>query len=387
MANKLLIVAPYFYPKIGGMENYSLNIARGLNKKYGWDIAVITSNDISKKYECIFFDGIKIYKLPRWFKISNTQINPLWYFQIKKIIKDEKPDIINAHTPVPFISDMAGLVRGKIPFVLTYHGDLIKSGLFLKLMVRLYSLIIGGSTLKKSNAVIAASLYYAETSVYLRNYLAKIFIISPGVDLPGSESVSVVKTNDILYVGRIEKNSDLKGIRYLLEAISIIKNIIPDVSLRLVGIGDRVDYFKKYSDILKISDNVQFVGLKTGSDLAKEYQKSKVLVLPSINAESFGMVLIEAMAYKLPVIGSNIGGIPYVIKDGENGFLVQPRNADFLGKKILEILQNENLATVLGTKGYMDVLKNFTWDKKIERTNYLFCRLVAKAKAKKTQSK
>jgi len=270
------------------------------------------------------------------------------------------------------------LAKGKIPFVLTYHGDLVKSGLFFNLAVRLYFSVIGGTTLKKSNAVITTSLHYAENSVCLRNFLEKIFIVSPGVDLPEFETAPKTKTNDVLFVGRIEKNSDLKGIKYLLEAISIIKKTKLNISLRLVGIGDRVDYFKKYSEILKISGNVMFAGLKTGADLTEEYKKSKLLVLPSINAESFGMVLIEAMAHKLPVIGSNIGGIPDVITDGENGFLIRPRDSDLLAKKIMEILQNESYAKRLGESGYLNVSKNFTWEQKIERTNNLFRKLAAK---------
>ena len=119
---KIMIVAPYFYPKIGGMENYAYNIGKGLKEKYGWEVVVVTSNHEERKYKEEQMDGMKIYRLPFWFKISNTPINPMWLFSIHKIQKEEHPDIINAHSPVPFISDITSLIAGKIPLVTTYHS-------------------------------------------------------------------------------------------------------------------------------------------------------------------------------------------------------------------------------------------------------------------------
>src|SRR5258708_18633695 len=107
---KIMIVSPYFPPNVGGAQNYAYNIATGLAKKYDWNVVVVTSNFINKKTEIENKDGITIYRLPILFKFSNTPINPFWYFQIKKLISIEKPDIINAHAPVPFISDIASLV-------------------------------------------------------------------------------------------------------------------------------------------------------------------------------------------------------------------------------------------------------------------------------------
>src|SRR3989344_8783646 len=107
---KIMFVTPYFYPKIGGLENYAYNIAKGLKKKYDWEVVVVTSNhEQPHKYKEEKIDGMKVYRLPRWFKVSNTPINPMWYFMIKKIIKKERPNIINAHTPVPFMADMAAM--------------------------------------------------------------------------------------------------------------------------------------------------------------------------------------------------------------------------------------------------------------------------------------
>ena len=152
MKMKLLVVTPYFYPKIGGLENYAYNISKGLKDKYGWEIVVITSNHEEKKDKKEELNGMKIYKLARWFKISNTPINPMWYFQIKNIIKKEKPDVINAHIPVPFISDVTARVCGDIPFILTYHTGamMLKGKLLEDLLIKFYESSILKAILKKS---------------------------------------------------------------------------------------------------------------------------------------------------------------------------------------------------------------------------------------------
>jgi len=368
---KLMVVAPYFFPKIGGMEKYAYNISRGLKEKYNWEIVVITSNHLGKKYTEEIVDGTKIYRLASWFHISNTPINPLWYFQIKKIIKKESPDIINVHSPVVFISDITSLVAGKIPLVTTFHsGSMIKTAGALNALIGFYEKYLLPSLFKRSNKIICSSGYIKKR---LSRYEDKTIDIPPGVDVSVFRPSPREPINDVLFVGRIETSSDWKGIRYLLEAVSIIKVHKPDISLRLVGSGDMVDYYREYANKLKIGDNVVFAGPKTGNDLVHEYQECKLLVLPSITeSESFGIVLIEAMACKKPVIGSNVGGIPYVIDNKVDGLLVQPKNPADLAKAIMEILNDPLLSRKMGECGYNKVKENYTLGKQIEITKKYF---------------
>lgn len=373
-----MVVTPYFFPKIGGMENYAYNISKGLKEKYGWEVVVITSNHEQKKYSVKNIDGLKIYRLPTWFKLSNTPINPLWLFGIHRIIKKERPDIINVHSPVPYISDVASIVSGKIPFITTYHsGSLIKETSALNPLIFLYEYLFLRLLFRRSTKIICYSPDYIKHN--LKEYKTKVRYITPGIDASIFKPSKRKATNDVLYVGRIEKNSDWKGIRYLLDAIMLVKKTKPDISLRLVGSGDRIGYFKEYANSLGIADNLKFVGVKTGKELSKEYQNSKVIVLPSVTeSESFGIVLIEAMACKKPVIGTRIGGIPYVIDDRINGFLVEPKNSKELAKVITTVINKPKLAKIMGINGYKKVKDNFTWNKEIKKTNALFINLIHK---------
>jgi len=368
---KEMVVAPYFYPKIGGLENYAYNISKGLKDKYGWEIVVITSNHEEKKdRKEEIIDGIKIYRLPFWFKISNTPINPIWYFQIKNIIKKEKPDVINAHTPVPFISDVTARVCGDIPFILTYHTGamMLKGKLLEDLLIRFYESFILKATLKKAKKIICSSDFVRLG--FLKDYANKTITITPGVDLNRFKHKISNFKNKILFVGNLKKVEKYKGLEYLLSAVNIIKKNIKDVKLTVVGEGDYMIYYKRLCKNLGIKRNVEFKGSIIGRKLVEYYQKSNVLVLPSLS-ESFGMVLLEAMACKKPVIGSNVGGIPYVIDNDQNGLLVPPKDPQALADAIIKILTNPQLAKKMGEEGYEKVMKNFTWEKQINTTKEL----------------
>ena len=124
---KLLLVTPYFPPHPGGLEAYAFNIAQGLMQTYNYEVVVVTSNPNGKKQIIEDYCGIKVYRLPIMLRISNTPINPLWYVTLKRIVRAEKPDIINSHQPVPFIGDLTASLTGNIPFVLTYHSGTMRA--------------------------------------------------------------------------------------------------------------------------------------------------------------------------------------------------------------------------------------------------------------------
>jgi glycosyltransferase involved in cell wall biosynthesis len=367
---KLMIITPYFYPKVGGLENYAYNIAKGLKEKYNWEVVVVTSNYKEKKDIEEELDGIRIYKLARWFKISNTPINPIWYFQIKKLIKKESPDVLNAHTPVPFISDISARVCGDIPLILTYHtGPMILKGrLFEDLLIRFYESFILKTTIKNTKKIICVSDFIRFD--FLKDYINKTVTITPGVDLNRFKPKISNSKNRILFVGGLNRSERYKGLGFLLAAVNRIKEKIKDVKLAVVGDGDYINNYKRSCISMGIKENVEFKGILIGDELVEEYQKSNVLVKPSLS-ESFGIVLLEAMACKKPVIGTDIEGIPYLIENGENGLIVPPKDPEALANAIIRILENPKLAQKMGEEGYEKVIKSFAWENQLAKTDII----------------
>lgn len=357
MRKKVIFVAPYFKPHTGGLENYVANIEKGLREQ-GWETIVVTTNDSGKAYQEEIIDGTKVYRLPVWFKISNTPVNPFWFFSLKKIFRKENPDIINAHAPVPFIADMAALVTGNIPFVLTYHaGTMLKGRFFLDLVIGAYESTLLQITAFRARAIICPSQFVINT--ILSRFKKKSFVVSPGVDTSIFKPADTESDNrSVLFISRFSNMYKMKGLFNLIEAMEQL----PEVTLRVIGEPIPVE-----------AKNVVFLGTKKISETVKEIQNCSVLILPSLaHAESFGMVLIEAMACKKPVIGTIIGGIPEVIQSGVDGFLVPANNPQALRLAIKKLIDDDVLAETIALNGYKKIIAHYTWDKKVISTEKVY---------------
>ena len=217
---KVLFITPHFPPSLGGVESYVFNIALRLKQMYNVEVVVVTSNTNGKKQSIEDHSGMKVYRLPIMMRISNTPINPLWYFSLKKIIRDEKPDIINSHQPVMFIGDIAALLTGRIPFVLTYHSGTMKKNKFpIDLIIYLYEKFILPYTAKKATKIICASNVVKNT--ILNQYAFKSTVIHPGVDValykPNPEVTR--EENRILFVAGHKNMHRMKGLYYLIDAM------------------------------------------------------------------------------------------------------------------------------------------------------------------------
>ncbi|MEM4245393.1 MAG: glycosyltransferase family 4 protein, partial [Candidatus Nanoarchaeia archaeon] len=142
----------------------------------------------------------------------------------------------------------------------------------------------------------------------------------------------------IIYVGTLTAN---KGINYLIEAMPLIQKEVKEAKLRVIGSGSEMEELQKRADELGI--NAEFTGKLKPEQVKEEYNKAQVLVMPSVWMEQFGMVGIEAMATGLPVVGSNIGGIPDWLIDGETGFLTKPKDSKDIAEKTVKLLKNKEL--------------------------------------------
>jgi glycosyltransferase involved in cell wall biosynthesis len=172
----------------------------------------------------------------------------------------------------------------------------------------------------------------------------------------------------ILAMGRLVTT---KGMDYLIRAFS---RISASARLAILGDGPALGNLKRLTQALQLSDRVSFPGWVPHDQLHDFYQKSTVVVVPSVTPESFGMVGIEAMAYGKPVVAFDAGGISEWLRDGETGFLVRLRDEDALTEKMGLLLTNTHLAMEMGSKGRKAVEKRFTPKKHVDELLSLFQR-------------
>jgi len=370
---RLTVVASYFYPKIGGLETIAYRLARDLHKSGKYQVSVITSNYEAKGYRQDIIDGMVVHRLPIWFRVSNTPINPFWYWWIKRIFKVEHPDLVHTHSPVPYLADLAveAASNEHIPVLATYHSGSMRKGRWpVDIIISFYERIFLRRLFKRSNAVVAVSQTFARN--YFPQFAEKTFFIPTGVDLSRFKKTPLPKEDTVTFIGRIEHSSSWKGIEQLLQAMAIVIKHRPHARLELVGGGDAIDHYRARAEALGIGASVSLPGSQSGEKLIDAYRRATIVVLPSTSdSEAFSVALVEAMACGRPVIGTNIGGTPQVIDNEKDGFLVPPKDPQALAAAIERILGDRALAEKLGNAG-AEKSQLFSWELQNEKYRALY---------------
>ncbi|MFQ5786347.1 MAG: glycosyltransferase family 4 protein [Thermodesulfobacteriota bacterium] len=228
----------------------------------------------------------------------------------------------------------------------------IKSTVVLRLFLRTADIVIGNSEYLRREVI---SEKYPED---------RVFSIPPSYQkLTSATDKKKNNKNEQILLLCVGNYREIKGQKYLIEAMKIINN--PQVILYLVGSPERdYPYYLSLKDQIRrnnIENHVFFTGWLKGDELAQMYLSADILVLPSLY-EAFGMVLLEAMSCELPVIASNIGGIPEIVKDGENGFLTPPSDPACLASALQKLIKSRELRSSLGKRG-KEMIQSFpSWE-------------------------
>jgi glycosyltransferase involved in cell wall biosynthesis len=360
---KVMVVAPYYAPKVGGLENYARSVIEALLAR-GHGAVVVTSGESAFRRTEDVIGGVRVVRLPVWLRASNTPVNPLWYAYLVRLVRRERPDVILAHTPVPFIADLAARAAGRVPFVLTYHNDLAKESGAQRAIIAAYWTLLGHGTLERADRIIATSEHYAQTSPFLRPHAARVAVVPPGVDPerfhPDVDTHSVRERfgdlQIVLFVGSLKRSHAHKGLDLLMQAVAGLRDDHPRLHLVVVGQGDaRPEHEARAADLglLGSSGAITFTGFVADEDLPSYYAAADVFVLPSTSmAEGFGMVLLEASACGTTVIGTDVGGIPAALRAAGSPYLAEPQ-ASSISRLLRSVLDQESRPTSVPP---------FTWD-------------------------
>ncbi len=369
---KIAQVTSTFPPYMSGTGTASYFYALEL-AKLGNDVTVFTSNypNISYTYPSI----IKVLRFNYFFKFGNAPFIPQ-LFGIKKY------DVIHLQYPFFFGAELVYIISKirRIPYVISYHNDTYANG-FKGIYFKIYRKTIMKMIFNDASKIFTSSLDYAEHSFL--NYLLdkrenKVIEIPYGVDtaifdskINSDEVKQKYDLNDkkiILFVGGLDRPHFFKGLEYLLTAFQRVND--KNLRLLIIGDGDLKEHYQQLTQLNGIESQVIFVGNVTNEDMPKYYSACDLFVLPSITmGESFGIVLIEAMAMGKPVIASNLPGVRTVVDDGYNGFLVEPKDIDMLASKIKQVLYDPDMCAMLGNNGLKKVKEVYTWDSIGKRLN------------------
>ena len=295
------------------------------------------------------------------------------FFKCIGICRKFRPDVIHAHWPFPHAYIALGAAKlFKIPLVLNFHGAellLIRKKKWVKPLLKF--------AIGQAQAVFANSSFTAGKIKALRNvdvewspYGTTLESGSTSAGNGGTSATVPHPVNGkfkILFVGR---HIERKGICYLIEAAKHLPR--DQFEIRIVGVGDLTDKLKAQAAEIADAAEIIFTGKLSPEELANEYRTANVFTLPAIvdskgDTEGLGVVLIEAMELGLPVVASNVGGIPDVVVDGVSGILVPEKDPEALAGAYRRLAADPGLVKQLLEGAQKRIAECFTWDKIVER--------------------
>ncbi|MFC7419989.1 glycosyltransferase [Iodobacter arcticus] len=369
---KVLQFGKFYPPVVGGIESVMFNVTEGLNIN-GIKTDVLCSNTIRESTSLTAALGYQVSRSSSWGKLFSTSISPSMISMLAKSISQY--DILHVHLPDPMASLAIWLVRPKCKIVIHWHNDIVKQKHLLKLYSPLQNWL-----LSRADAIIATSPVYMNSSVWLAPYKVKTHVIPIGIadPLPGNPIVKLNPYEGKKIVFGLGRLTFQKGFKYLVESAKFL----PDDYVILIG-GTGPMYAELSKIILdnKLTEKVILLGEipHFSPDLSFFFQIADVFCLSSITkAESFGVVLLEAMAFSLPCIATNIegSGAPWVNVDGETGFNVAIMNPEALADAIIKIVSDKLLIKDLSLNARNRYLDNFTSGKMVDLTIELYNKIV-----------
>lgn len=350
---RILHVYKDYYPVLGGVENIMRVLAES-HAAGGHDVTALVCN-------CGFrsthsdIGGVKVVKVGR---LTTAASMPISLRQVLSLV-GQHPDVIHVHTPYPLGELGVWLLKRRIPYVITYHSDVVRQQGWL----RLYSPILR-QVLRSAARIMPTSSQYIETSPWLAPVRDLCTVVPLGVDpmrfAPPEELFDGPPT--LLFVGRLRY---YKGLGTLIEVLPHL----PDVALKIVGTGPMEAEWRALVTHLGLSDRVSFLGQVADADLPAVYHQAHLFVLPSnARAEAFGVVLLEAMASGLPCISTEVGtGTSWVVQDGVTGRVVPPEDPTALATAVRDLLSVPARLRIMGQASRQRVENEFTLDRLSER--------------------
>lgn len=342
MPNKIPIVHIIHTSAIGGAEILLYDLLTRIDRETFSPhlIMIYNKQEAPTLYDDLEIPIIKLYRQPKTLGLKMVQ-------QIVTYLKKHQAQIVHTHL-------FGGDTWGRIAAILANTPIIISTEHSINTNETLIHQVIKKILVSKTNIVIAISEAVKNYSIRVDHIPSqKIKVIYNGIDLQKFQAQKINKSPfpTLISVGRLHNQ---KGYEYLLKSMTIVKNHFPKVKLQIVGTGEEEQELKKIAQSENLENNVNFLGFR--KDVPRLLAQSHLFVLSSIY-EGLGLVILEAMATGIPVVATEVGGIPEIITHKENGILVPSRNPEKLAEAIIKILEDKSLANKMVRKG-LETVKN-----------------------------
>lgn len=384
---KVLHIGKYFPPSPGGIENFSGDLLPALTR-IGITTAALVHQDKSQSSKNIQTPEIEeIVRAPSYGRFIYAPVSPAFPWFMNRLIKKFRPDIIHFHMPntSAFWALMLPAAKTK-PWVIHWHADVVSSTLERKLSFayRFYQ-PFEQALLARAKAIICTSQPYMESSLALRKWQKKCFVIPLALNPSRLSSLLQKtthcptslprKTNSIFNVLAIGRLTYYKGHEVLIKAAASTKNI----NIFIIGKGEQRIRLENLIQKLKLEDRVFLLGYQSDPQMHHLMQKADCICLPSLErTEAFGLVLLEGMHHSKPIIASNIpgSGIGWVIQQNKTGILCPPGQSQALADALQSLANNPERARTMGEKGRERFNQCFHINNIAAKIQKIYCQVV-----------
>lgn len=400
---RICLISNLYPPTImGGAELYVEKIAQKLaaipenqviviaaNQKFSWQPKIEEKNNIKiyrpwplNLYSLTTKKQYHIFLKMLWHLIDLW--HPLVYWQVKKILKKEKPDLVHTHNLAGFSFSVFNAVKSlDLKLIHTCHDYYLLCPYanlvcplthwrFKKIppfFCRWYRRITRNILKNKVNVVLTPSKFVMETHLKNGFFANSQQIILPlGIEKNLIPNPEQKKQNNSLNILSVTQLTQAKGVNILIEAVKNLSLKIPTLNLRIVGTGAER---KKLEQLAGNNKNIFFLGQLSHDEVQKKYQEAEIIIIPSLAPETFSLVMFEAMTAGKLVIASRIGALAEHIKDGENGFLFEPGNVNQLKEILEKVINNQDLIKKIGQNAFQ-FAQDFTFQKHWEKLKKIY---------------
>jgi phosphatidylinositol alpha-mannosyltransferase len=350
---KVGLVSPYVYPLPGGVTQHVRYLYENLRLR-GHDVRILTSSHgLQRASEGDIIRLGKGFSMPANGSVGTVTLSFRFISQVRDVLERERFDVLHFHEPfVPFLS-LVLLRESQSVNVATFHAYGGWSPAY-----EFGSRALGGyaARLHGRIAVSAAARHFID-----RYFPGDYKVIPNGVDVDRFQrAVPLARWQDgqrnILFVGRFEPR---KGVLDMLKAYRILRKTGCDCRLLLVGGGPQEREARRYVATRRLR-GVEFLGRVTDDEKAQLFRTADVYVSPATGRESFGIVLLEAMAAGAPIVASDIHGYKGVVRRGREALLVPPRSPKGIAASVARLLRDPGLAADMSAAG-LQRAEEFSW--------------------------
>jgi len=352
---RIIQVSPYSWDAPGGVQIHVRQLTKHLQAR-GHEVLVLAPGDEPGTQGHVRIVG-RTFTTWANGSVAKISMSPRTLAVLERAMREFAPDVVHVHEPFAPGLGMKAVLSSPAPVVGTFHSYFERETLEGRLYTAAAPLL--RPIWRRVNRRIAVS-QAARHSAKGRLGKGDVKILPNGVEIErfanAEPALDVPPGRKLLFVGRLEPR---KGLPFAMQAFALLAEQYPDLSLVVVGDGPERDAVSVLPAALR--SRVHMKGKVTYEALPTYHRAADVFISPATGAESFGIVLVEAMAAGLPVVASNIPGYREVTRDGREGVLVTPSDARALARGIAHLLDHPEERLRLGANGVLRS-HDFAWD-------------------------